>query len=175
MYLLCRLISALPMMTRVRGSKSQPDPASRNMHGMITDELGNGPEARPAIVQINNRQYVTIERTVAVAKESPYVTAVLQYAIDDALVPYNQCILVQLTLILLVVLVLSLGLGLWVAESISRPVRRLANAARQIGAGDYRAKVEVTTGDEVGQLAVAFDQMTSAIGEREEVEHFPSG
>ena len=150
-----------------KGFKVVASTLPRTMHGMITNELGNGPEARPAIVKINDRQYVTIERTVVVAKESPYVTAVLQYAIDDALVPYNQ-LLVQLSLILLVVLILSLGLGLWVAESIARPVGRLAAAARRIGSGDYAAKVDVTTGDEVGQLGLAFNQMTAAIGEREE-------
>ncbi len=139
----------------------------QQMQDSIIKDLGDGQEARPAIVLIDGRQFVTIERSVAVAKESPYVTAVLQYAIDDALVPYNQ-LLVQLSLILLVVLVLSLGLGLWVAESIARPISKLATAARRIGAGDYAAKVEVTTGDEVGQLGLAFNQMTAAIGEREE-------
>jgi diguanylate cyclase (GGDEF)-like protein len=45
---------------------------------------------------------------------------------------------------------------------------RLALAAKRIGSGDYRAKVEVSGRDEVGQLATAFNQMTAAIGEREE-------
>jgi signal transduction histidine kinase len=54
------------------------------------------------------------------------------------------------------------GSGL-VAARISRPIKRLANAAAQIGQGDWDVRVEPSSNDEVGKLAVAFNQMTEEL------------
>jgi signal transduction histidine kinase len=54
------------------------------------------------------------------------------------------------------------GSGL-VAARISRPIKRLANAAAQIGQGDWDVRVEPRSNDEVGQLAAAFNQMTEEL------------
>jgi diguanylate cyclase (GGDEF)-like protein len=150
-----------------RGFKVVASSLPGGLRERIVPILGEGPESRPEIIEIGGKQYVSIERSVPVAKESAYVTAFLQFAIDDARAPYRQ-LLFQLTLILLATLVLSIIAGLGMAQSITRPMTRLALAAKRIGSGDYRAKVEVSGGDEVGQLATAFNQMTAAIGEREE-------
>ena len=50
--------------------------------------------------------------------------------------------------------------SLWFAARITRPVVSLAGAARRVAAGDLGAKVEVESGDELGQLAAAFNRMT---------------
>jgi diguanylate cyclase (GGDEF)-like protein len=150
-----------------RGFKVVASSLPGGLRERIVPILGEGPESRPEIIEIGGKQYVSIERSVPVAKESAYVTAFLQFAIDDARAPYRQ-LLFQLTLILLATLVLSIIAGLAMAQSITRPMTRLALAAKRIGSGDYRAKVDVAGRDEVGQLATAFNQMTAAIGEREE-------
>jgi len=54
------------------------------------------------------------------------------------------------------------GSGL-VAARISRPIKRLANAAAQIGQGDWDVRVEPSSNDEVGKLAAAFNQMTEEL------------
>jgi signal transduction histidine kinase len=48
----------------------------------------------------------------------------------------------------------------WAASRVTRPVARLAGAAHAVEQGDWNAHVEVTTGDELGQLARAFNSMT---------------
>jgi two-component system nitrogen regulation sensor histidine kinase NtrY len=50
--------------------------------------------------------------------------------------------------------------SLWFAARVTRPVISLAQAAQRVAAGDFSAKVEVESNDELGELAVAFNRMT---------------
>ncbi|MFY9843817.1 MAG: sensor histidine kinase [Terriglobales bacterium] len=50
--------------------------------------------------------------------------------------------------------------SLWFAARVTRPVVSLAEAARRVAAGDLRAKVEVESSDELGELATSFNRMT---------------
>lgn len=51
---------------------------------------------------------------------------------------------------------------------LSRPIRTLAQAASEIGQGNWDVRVETSGKDEIGKLAVAFNQMTEElIGQRE--------
>ena len=51
---------------------------------------------------------------------------------------------------------------------LTRPIRRLANAADQIAAGRRNIVVDVGTGDEVGRLAQSFTEMAAALKWNEE-------
>jgi len=46
---------------------------------------------------------------------------------------------------------------------IIRPLRKMVFATQEIAKGDLSHKVEVNSGDEIGQLAVSFNQMTSRL------------
>jgi class 3 adenylate cyclase/CHASE3 domain sensor protein len=61
--------------------------------------------------------------------------------------------------------VLGLALGFVFRENIVGPVRRLTGTAERIRSGDLRARARVESGDEIGSLATAFNQMTSALGD----------
>lgn len=55
-----------------------------------------------------------------------------------------------------------------IATRIVHPVRALAGAAAKIGRGDWNVHVEPSSGDEIGKLAQAFNQMTQElVGQRE--------
>ena len=55
-----------------------------------------------------------------------------------------------------------------VTARVSRPIRTLAQAAGEIGQGNWNVRVEPAGKDEIGKLAVAFNQMTEElIGQRE--------
>jgi signal transduction histidine kinase len=56
-------------------------------------------------------------------------------------------------------LVIAAAAGYLVALALSRRVRRLELAARQVAAGDYSTRVEADGDDELGRLASAFDDM----------------
>ena len=54
----------------------------------------------------------------------------------------------------------------WATARVTRPVRRLAESAGQVAAGNWNATVEVTSRDEIGQLARAFNRMTHELVEQ---------
>lgn len=61
----------------------------------------------------------------------------------------------------------ALVLTLIARTQIVKPLRRLAEAARRVGAGDFSSKVEVRSADEMRDLAGAFNRMSEEIGDRE--------
>jgi two-component system nitrogen regulation sensor histidine kinase NtrY len=57
-------------------------------------------------------------------------------------------------------IVLAVLFSGWAAARVTRPVERLAEAAREVGAGNWGAQVPVTSRDEIGELTEAFNRMT---------------
>ncbi len=55
-----------------------------------------------------------------------------------------------------------------IAAHITRPVKELADAATQIGSGNWQVHVEPASKDEIGQLAQAFNQMTQELTAQKE-------
>lgn len=63
-------------------------------------------------------------------------------------------------------LLLGIGLALETSKRVTRPVEALATGARAVAAGDWSTCVAVTSQDEVGELARAFNQMTQQLLEQ---------
>jgi signal transduction histidine kinase len=63
--------------------------------------------------------------------------------------------------------VIALGLARLLARGLTQPLRSMAGAARRLARGDYTQRVPITSRDEVGQLAEAFNRMA---GEMEGLE-----
>jgi signal transduction histidine kinase len=61
-------------------------------------------------------------------------------------------------------------LSWWATARVTRPVRRLAESARRVAAGEWNATVEVSSADEIGQLARTFNGMTrELVSQREKL------
>ena len=54
----------------------------------------------------------------------------------------------------------------WAAARVTQPLEVLADAAREVGEGNWWVQVPVTSSDEFGQLGVAFNRMTHELGEQ---------
>ena len=52
---------------------------------------------------------------------------------------------------------------------LTRPLRIMSDAARAMSHGDFSKRIPVTSDDEIGQLAVSFNQMTNSLARLEEV------
>src|SRR5207245_10010808 len=48
----------------------------------------------------------------------------------------------------------------WAATRVTRPVEQLAEAAREVAAGNWSTQVPVSSSDELGALAESFNRMT---------------
>lgn len=63
-------------------------------------------------------------------------------------------------------ILLALLIGIVLARRIIRPVRTLVEATRRVAAGDLNHEALVTSRDEIGELATAFNQMTVRLREK---------
>jgi len=63
----------------------------------------------------------------------------------------------------------SFELTALLTKSIMRPLADLERGMERVGEGDYAARVPVTTGDEIGQLAAGFNSMAEGLAERERI------
>lgn len=57
----------------------------------------------------------------------------------------------------------NLGLAIIIARSLSKPVQELQRTAQQFTTGDTQTRAEVFASDEVGRLAMSFNQMADSI------------
>ena len=65
-------------------------------------------------------------------------------------------------------ILLGVALSGWTAARVTQPVEQLAAASRQVAAGNWNARVEVHSKDELGELARTFNQMTEQlVGQRD--------
>jgi nitrogen fixation/metabolism regulation signal transduction histidine kinase len=65
-------------------------------------------------------------------------------------------------------ILLAILLSSWAAARVTRPIERLAEAARSVATGNLHTEVEITSKDEVGDLADAFNRMTRELLEQKE-------
>ncbi|MGH7579646.1 MAG: protein kinase domain-containing protein, partial [Gemmatimonadales bacterium] len=73
-------------------------------------------------------------------------------------------------------LLLALGFSVLMARRITRPVRQLVRATRKVSEGQYTGRIEVSSDDEIGELAGAFGQMVEELREKDRlVEYLKTG
>ena len=60
-------------------------------------------------------------------------------------------------------ILIGVALSWWATARVTRPVRQLAASARRVAKGDLTTTVEIGGGDEIAQLAAAFNRMTAEL------------
>jgi twitching motility protein PilJ len=73
----------------------------------------------------------------------------------------NMTILIAVVVLLVAVVAIAVGLRL--ARSFSVPILRLRDVAEKVSLGDLDTKVDVTSDDEIGDLAESFSRMVVAV------------
>ena len=63
---------------------------------------------------------------------------------------------------------LAVAVALWQSRRLTAPLRLLVGAARRLGAGDLGARVNISTDDEVAEVARAFNDMAAALQQAQE-------
>jgi two-component system nitrogen regulation sensor histidine kinase NtrY len=70
--------------------------------------------------------------------------------------------------VFLATLFVATWIGFYVARRITRPIQELADATREIAAGNLNVRVETEAGDELGMLVEAFNDMAAELHESRE-------
>lgn len=100
-------------------------------------------------------------------EENTPIELLIYYSVDAGLTPF-QPLVVTLVSILSVGLVLLFVGSIVVSRGITRPLRMLARAAQKISAGDYQEVTAPAKDEEIYRLTGSFNQMITAVREREE-------
>jgi adenylate cyclase len=127
-------------------------------------EMARGGRA-PETVSLGGEEFEVLSRPLH-ASDTSGVYAILQRSVAEGLAPS-----MALQALLLVVATASLAVtlvgGIRIARRITRPVSQLAGAAREIALGNYTVRVDASGGDEIGELAAAFNGMAQGLTERD--------
>jgi class 3 adenylate cyclase len=78
---------------------------------------------------------------------------------------FSKTLVLAITVIIFVICVWSMLL----ARILVRPIRRLEAGTNKISSGDYDVMIPVTTGDEIGDLTVAFNEMSRNLKIKDEL------
>lgn len=70
---------------------------------------------------------------------------------------------IMMIIFVLAGMVLAISLGLFISNTISKPVKKMVEAAEKLAVGDVNASVEATSKDEIGELMVSFSKMIDNI------------
>ncbi len=91
---------------------------------------------------------------------------IVSYPSDEVFAPLQTATLTA-ALSLGSVLLIAVGLAIWLAARFTRPLQQVKQTALSIAQGDYERRVPAVAqpGDEIGQLALAFNQMAEALHE----------
>jgi len=107
-------------------------------------------------------------RTVAVSSAGgDRVELLLTGSLAEAVRPYQALQLMLAALTLAGLLLFGVG-SIWTARRVTQPLQALAQASGRLGRGDYEVPVAHTErGDEIGELAQAFERMRVDLGAHE--------
>lgn len=107
------------------------------------------------------KAFVAAVTGVGVALLNIFIVARLMFLSTDHDLPL-------LAAILLFAAVVTALLALWVAQSVTSGLQRLAEGAHALAAGDLSVRVKATSRDEVGGLTNAFNEMAQRLQEAED-------
>jgi methyl-accepting chemotaxis protein len=153
------------------------DDQNKALYSTLTESLANYRELRNANLELVKAQKYdeAIAGLDKVAQARNAVDEDLQALIDyntklaeSVLASNNAAFGTQTTMMIIFVVIgigLAVGLGMIVANMISKPLRRMVEAAHEIAEGNLDVSIQVDSHDEVGNLGAAFEKMTNHIND----------
>jgi signal transduction histidine kinase len=140
-----------PPPTGKRRPRGVPVPQDIEIEGVVGEGAGSGEIVVPLVIERRYLGQVTIKYSLE------NIRAELEGNFRSGLYA------------LLGVFAVGLAVILVVTRNATKPVEAVAEAARQVADGRLDVVVPVDRADEIGQLAVAFNRMTSALRERQDL------
>jgi signal transduction histidine kinase len=148
---------------------AREDPASPGVSALVEKVLANRKEASATVDLGPGQTQEEILHAIPLPGYSDRVPAVLLVgnSLEQELLLEKRIRNISLVIAGVAVFIGVIISGV-VTARVSRPVRTLAQAAAEIGQGNWDVRVEASGKDEIGRLGLAFNQMTEElIGQRE--------
>lgn len=119
------------------------------------------PQAKQQAQVEFNRQKLVFEviAPIASGQEGILLLGITDRTIRTQLAAVTQPLLLTLALCATI----GAGLALLLTYIMTHPIRNLVHAANRIRSGDFETRAEVFSADEIGRLAVAFNQMSEGL------------
>jgi signal transduction histidine kinase len=130
--------------------------ASGTLPGAPSNYFGVALESRPFVaepIRANGQSQDAVVGALALLSGTPRPGAPL----------FTDTVVRVLLLTVLGTAIVVALLGLLLSRTVTRPLALLTEAASSMAAGEYSHRVPVRTKDEVGRLAVAFNEMAAAL------------
>ena len=148
------------------------DPRLLYVNLMVTDTIwsddGKGYVVKDSVLRTfpddATRRTKTILNSPVIKKRSEFVTEMMNGAIELAVTTENiesgkKKIRGASIFVSGIVFIIGIIIGFWLSRNISIPVLALRDAAYRVGEGDLTQRVLKKSGDEIGELANAFNKM----------------
>ncbi|WP_417457421.1 EAL domain-containing protein [Kordiimonas sp.] len=140
--------------------------ATSERQAMTEFLTGSLPEAPVFGADFNGQDHLFWRLPLHASDDAAQISALLYYSVDVALEPFDPLVVAMVGILIGGLLLLISG-SVVVSRGVTRPLRRLAEAAQRIIAGEYQEVDAPTKGDEVADLTMSFNQMVGAVQERE--------
>lgn len=161
---------AIVLSDHILGSTISPARVPWRTRAEWESETGTGTGWRT--VEIGRESYAAMPVALASGSESGTVAVILRSR-DLALAPYRR-IQIGLLALGLVVALAGISASFVLARTVTAPVGQLVEGTRQVAAGNFETQLDVRSGDEIGDLAEAFNSMTRGLRERADMQKFVS-
>ena len=154
-----RLIAHPDISLVLRGAD---EPAAGRLQNLLQGTAANDDE----ITAGRNAENVSVIAAMATIS-GPNWTAFVEEPRAEAFAPIRAA-LWRTGSLLLAGAFLAAALGYLLARRMTGPIRELERGAEEIGAGNFKHKILITTGDELEQLARRFNEMATGLAESQE-------
>lgn len=150
----------------------------KNSMDTMHERMSMGDVQSSTMAGMMNMPYAVQEqktRTLTIANsQGTIATAIVRYPTSATILnPADTAFMTSIFYSLMLASGLSLLMGilltLYMSQRLVAPLRRLTQAAFHIGQGHLEERVNLTTNDEVGQLAEAFNTMANNLKRQEEL------
>jgi signal transduction histidine kinase len=152
-------------LTDTNGAVEQPDKLEP-----LIDQIRRQPQSLVGTVQwsADAASAETFHAIPLLGRNNELLGVLLVGSSSRELVLLTQRIVAIAALVAAGALFVGLLFSLWVSARITRPVEELAEGAREVAAGRWETRIDVRNTDEVGQLGIAFNDMTRTLATQRE-------
>ena len=135
-------------------------PGLASVSPMLAVDTREGLSIQSLVARLTSPNVVLAVDTIRFGEQEFNIIA--EQTVAEALALAITTILITVSLIV-AALVMSVALGLVIVRQVVQPIQAMATTAQAISAGDLSRQVQVTSRDEVGVLAAAFNSMTAQL------------